>query len=953
VSKLVSHRVFTSWVRRGAAAAIAELDPASGGWPVRASFARSVVLIKDGKPQPPISMPRPKGLDDQSLTLLDPGAVVGLLPKAILRTDPRDGATGVEGNYLVQIEFSRPDLPWMFTPAKANLNNRLRPWLVLIVVDASTVQLQPGTPLPSISVNDSDLPDLNDSWGWAHAQVTVDTPAGDVAAEETAAQVAAAVLLIPASGTSAVSRLMCPRLLQPNKTYLACVVPATEPGRLAGLGGTPAPVPGGIEQAWQAGARRDVVLPVYYSWRFSTGDAGDFKSLVGRLHGPRPTDLTGFGTRTVDMSEPWQKGDQLPPGTTVGLGGALGADVDEPLSDPAREAFVQRLITLLNFPADQHPSEIDANPLTVVAASGEEIKVFLSAVAPPIYAGRHAGTTTVPGHPGWLRTLNLDPRRRIAAAFGTQYVQENQEFLMAQAWNQLGAVQEANRLQALAELAGEVGDRMHQRHIAVLNLSKMVSIASPARTRILLESAQTLHAEVTASFVPSGAGTVAFSRFTRSLGPLARRTLDLGVTGASIKGGFTVIEKGLQNKLQPDTLFQAGVAGSANMPQPAVNNPTAGMVSLAAQTIAQFEKAVPALDLVSLVPVVNAAAQPPSASAETTLKLGLPILRLSAVAPIAKPLDFVANLRVSLATRLTPSVGILKRLQSRVRISDRLGADKTARIMACPQFTAPLAIAIKNAHPDWLLPGLGNFPDNCVTLLGADGAFVESFLAGANHEMNREFLWRGFPTDQRGTPFRYFWPRPDRVPDIPPITNWPLATPLGKNGTKDGPDVENMTVLLVRGELLHRYPRSIVHLARGTPSNDGSPMLDANEDGWTSPDFTLRLDDRTTAFAYNVSPDSIRGKPGFYFVFSEPITGPRFNFDVGRTTPMVVWNDLDWGTVQDSRGFAIAGSRLSAEPSNKESASWNRDAADIARIAFARPFRVAYHADELLAPPGA
>jgi hypothetical protein len=908
-------------------------------------------------------MPRPKPSDNQALTLLDPGAVVGLLPKAVLRTDPRDGATGVESNFLVQIEFSRPDLPWMFTPAAANPNNnnRLRPWLVLIVVDASTVQLQAGTPLPTISVNDSDLPDLNDSWGWAHSQVTVDTPAGDVAAEDAAAKSAAAAELIPPSGASAISRLLCPRLLLPNKTYLACVVPATEPGVKAGLGGTPA-APEPIKQAWTVGTGSTVKLPVYYSWQFSTGADGDFKSLVGRLLGARPTDLTSFGIRTVDMSNPWQRGPQLPDGSTVGLGGALGTGVDVLLAETAGAAFRARLIALLNFPADQQPSGVDADPMTVTTSGGEEIHVFLSAVAPPIYAGRHSGATTVPSNAGWLRTLNLDPRRRIAAAFGTQYVQENQEFLMAQAWKQLGAVQEANRLHALAELAAAVGDQMHRRHIARLStLSELVSIASPARTRILLRNGTphrtiaespartrtvptdlTLHGTIADSPVPAGAATVAFSRFTRLQGPLGRRTFKAAVPA--------IIEMGLSGKLNTPAVLQDGIAGLAALPALSFSDPTSGMVSLASQTVANFEKTTLPENLAGLVLAVNAAARPPTPNANT-LKLGLPVLRMLPVPPLATSID-----PGLLKQTLTPSLAMFRRFQNRVQIPDALGTDKTARIMACPQFTAPLAIDLKTAHPDWLVPGLGNFPDNRVTLLQADGAFVESFLAGANHEMNREFLWRGFPTDQRGTPFRFFWPRPDRTAaDIPPITNWPADTPLGNNGTKNGTDVEGMTVLLVRGELLHRYPRSIVHLAPGLPSKDGPPPLDMNEDHWKPPVFALRLDDRTTAFAYNVPPDKISGKPGFYFVFSEPITGPRFNFDAVPTTPMKVWNDLDWDSVKDSRGFAFAGTAPKREPpnENKKGADWNRDAADIARIAFAQPFRVAYHADELLTPPGA
>jgi hypothetical protein len=939
VAKLVSHRLFTAWVRRGEAAAITEPDPDSRPWPGPATVKPSIDVTKNGAAQIPIAPQNP-------LSVLGPGAVTGLNKEVVVRTDPRDGATAVENNYLVQIEFSRPDLPWMFTPAKPNSKNRLRPWLVLIVVEAATAQLQPGTPLPRISVHDSELPDLNDSWGWAHSQVTVDTPAvskprklpadaGDVAKEDAdalakeeadALNVAESELISPA-GTSAISRLLCPRRLDPNKTYLACVVPATRQGQQAGLGNEPDAGPE-IKQAWEAGSGNDVVLPVYYSWQFSTGNAGDFKSLVTRIRGVPPTDVAGFATRTVDMSLAWQREPQLPAGTSIELGGAFGNHSDGELSDQAKSLFVPRLINLLNFPATQQPTNPEQDP-------------NLSAVAPPIYGGRHAGATSLPTSAGWLRMLNLKPRNRIAAAFGTQYVQENQEFLMAQAWNQLGAVKEANRLQVLAEFASEVGDRMHRRHIAALPLSKIVSMAAPAGTRFLVGDL-TLHAKVADSPMPAGAATVAFNRFTRFQGPLARRTF-----GGRVPA---VIELGLRGQLTSAPLLLDGITTPVSLPQPSVVNPTEGMVALASQAVANLEKAIPAQNLTGLVQAANAVTRPstPVAAAQ---RLGSPVLRTLLSIGVQKSLKEADSLPVVIADATKPSTGILKRFQTRVRIPDGFETDPAARVMACPQFIAPLALALKTNHPDWLLPGLGNFPDNSATLLNADGEFVESFMAGANHEMNREFLWRGYPTDQRGTPFRHFWPRPDRSPDIPPITNWPMDTLLGKNGTKDGGNVENITILLVRGELLHRYPRLIVHV---TPSKAvaGAIPFDEDEDHWTPPDFALRLDDRTTAFAYNL-PDP----RGVYFVFSEPTTGPRFNFDdppdPSKQPPLKSWTDLDWGRVPMKRGFAFAGLPPIVEPLDKETANWNTDAADIARIAFARPFRVAYQADKLLTSPGA
>ena len=941
----MSERLFTSWVRRGAAAGITEPDPASGGWPGPATFQPSLVLTRDGAPQPAVPGP--------PLPLLGPGAVTGLNPKAVVRTDPAAGATGVEDNYLVQIEFSRADLPWMFSPATPNAANRLRPWLVLIVVDASVVQLQPGTPLPRISVHDSDLPDLDDSWGWAHAQVTVDDPA-DAAAE-----------LAPASGTSAISRLLCPRKLQPDTAYLACVVPATLPGVQAGLG-LPLNAGPAIAQAWNAGSGQDVLLPVYYSWSFSTGDDGDFKSLVGRLSGVRPTDLSGFGTRTVDMSSPWQAGTQLPAGTTVGLGGALGIGLDVPLPEEIQGTFEDRLTTLLDFPSDLQPANAAADPT-------------LSAVAPPIYGGRHAGVTSlVPPAPaapvpsGWLQTLNLDPRRRMAAAFGTRYVQENQEFLMNQAWSQLGAVQEANRLQALAELASQVGDQMYQRHLAPLaqtplGPSPMLALVSPARTRLLPAGhTQTLRAITDATPVPDGAATVAYRRFTRPLGPVGKRLYNVAPADAAqiaaadgqqpIFQQSTVIATGLTGLLTIPPPLQDGLGQLAMAPPaPTTQDPTAWLVSRGWQAIAAIEQAMPPPGPVSLIiPVINSKLAgnnvvPKQALAPQGIAPGAPVHRVFSPPRVQITTQAATVLYTAVAHGLLPSTGILNRFQARVQVPT--GLAPKGPVMACPQFTAPIAMALMGTHTDWLLPGLGNFPDNRVSLLKADSAFVEAFLVGANHEMNRELLWREYPTDQRGTPFQYFWPRPDRNPDIQPITNWPLTTSLGSNSVQNAVDQATLIVLLARGELLHRYPRMIVYAVPGMPGADGVTVTLNAGGTWTPPQFALRLDERTTAFAYQLDQAAISGKPGYYFVFSEPVTGPRFNFDEPSASPPQQWTDLDWSHVPQARGFAIAGASLPTPPQEGSTAAWNKDAADIARIAFARPYRVGFHADELLAVP--
>jgi hypothetical protein len=632
------------------------------------------------------------------------------------------------------------------------------------------------------------------------------------------------------------------------------------------------------------------------------------------------------------MSAPWQSPPEIGAGATIQLDGALSStDVVVPIDPGLSAAFTPRLTKLLNFPAQLQPTTASGDPT-------------LSAVAPPIYAGRQSGVDTVPTTPGWLQTLNLDPRRRIAAAFGTRYVQENQEFLMAQAWNQLGAVQEANRLQALAELAATVADRMHQRHIQNLGPSEVIAIAAPARTRVLL-GANTLQATASPS-LPAGTLTVTFRRFSRPLGPLGQRAYN-GATP-------TVIENCLAGTVQvaPAPVQVDGLASLAPAPTAAQlpSDATGRRILLGWQSVASVEQSVPPPPA-TLAPIriaINGIVKPVDGIGLST---GRPIRILLPIAPIPQS---SATLATNLTNALQPSIGILRRFGGRVQIPNSLGVTPgQAPVMAYPQFTAPLAMALLKNHMEWLLPGLGNFPDDRVTVLFTNGAFVESFLTGVNHEMNRELLWREYPTDRRGTPFQYFWPRPDRNPDIPPITQWNLSTPLGSNSANNGLDLENMVVLLVRGELLHRFPSLIVYAA---PAQISGGALTLNNDvPWTAPQFLIKLDSRTTVFAYPLSRSTIAsniglGQAGYYFVFSEPVTGPRFRFADTPTVPLELWSDLDWGTVPQSRGFAVAGVDLTppGQETGPGAARWNNDAADTARIAFARPFRVGYHADQLL-----
>src|SRR5678816_1123368 len=113
--------VFLPWVRQGAAAAINVADTLNSG--MRGAVDLKATLAINSVPGDPITV-----------RLRGPADVVGIDPNEIVRVDPKPSTTDFEPNYFPGIEFDRPDFPWLFTPAKAGANAKLRPWLCLVVV---------------------------------------------------------------------------------------------------------------------------------------------------------------------------------------------------------------------------------------------------------------------------------------------------------------------------------------------------------------------------------------------------------------------------------------------------------------------------------------------------------------------------------------------------------------------------------------------------------------------------------------------------------------------------------------------------------------------------------------------------------------------------------------------------------------------------------------------------
>lgn len=497
---------FLPWSRRGLSAAIPGVADGAGVKP-RATVAIQVVVAGAGSA-------------DTAATLHGPGDVAGLDPSVIVRTIPRQGSTNVEPNYLAAIDFDQPELPWVFTPSGVPASGHLRPWLVLVVVrerPGVSVSVPPGARLPVLRIESgaaAELPDLTDSWAWAHVQL-LDEDAGT-----TPAAVGEALADHPNRN---VSRLVCPRRLQPGQRWLACVVPAFDAGVARGLGGTPGTAD--LQPAWAAG-QDQVTLPVYYHWGFQTGPQGDFESLARRLRPYEASADIGRVTMHVGRAAGFLRLPEQDPGRFLAMDGALQAPAAArrtavpPVPDP----------TLADVPVALRDKLQEVGALLADAADGKldgQAPGEPAALGPPVYDGPHVRRTRVEATDDeWFREINLDPRSRVAAGLGAEVMRRYQEAVMEACWQQVGDVLATEAALSRARLSLELGRRFQARHLVPLPLGRLLQVTAPLADRTLLDST-TLPAAIAPTSLPDRTTDAAMRRYTsargRVLAGLARR----------------------------------------------------------------------------------------------------------------------------------------------------------------------------------------------------------------------------------------------------------------------------------------------------------------------------------------------------------------------------------------------------------------------------------------------
>ncbi len=503
------HR-FLPWARRGLAAALPpETGPPPAVLAARAPVAVTVTVTNAGVAQ-------------TSAVLNGPGDVIGLDPQQVVRTYPRAYATNTEPNFLAAVDLDAPELPWLFTPRGIPVDGHLPPWLVLVVVEdraGVSLTLPRGAALPRLRIDSgasAELPDLADSWAWAHVQLVEPSGgAGDIGAT------------LAAQPDRNVSRLVCPRRLAPDRRWIAALVPAFDAGVVRGLGGTPDPA-APLAPAWTA--MDTVTLPTYFHWEFQTGPEGDFESLAQRLKPHQAATSVG--------SVPMHVGEGAPP-VRVPRSQVRIVDMDGALRAPARSDAA-----LADVPAALRDGLQEVTRTLADAADGVlDGQALLDddrqPVGPPIYASSHVRRWQVAdGDAEWFRELNLDPRARVAAWLATECVRDNQEDIAGAAWRQVGDVLSAEAALQRAALGVFVGTAFHHRHLVAMANDRLLSLAAPAAARTPWRD-RSLTAAVAESSLPDA---VLDAGLRRALAPagraVARAAVRAGVPATQVRTGL-------------------------------------------------------------------------------------------------------------------------------------------------------------------------------------------------------------------------------------------------------------------------------------------------------------------------------------------------------------------------------------------------------------------------------
>jgi hypothetical protein len=333
--------------------------------------------------------------------------------------------------------------------------------------------------------------------------------------------------------------------------------------------------------------------------------------------------------------------------------------------------------------------------------------------------------------------------------------------------------------------------------------------------------------------------------------------------------------------------------------------------------------------------------------------------------------------------------------------SGPLADPRFVRVMAYPDIKLPMYKPLKELQKDNFVPNLDLVPPDTISLMLTNPPVIESYMVGLNHEFARELLWREYPTDQRPSTFRQFWDASHYVPtekltkeelaekirDIRKIHEWPAESPLGAHNNRLPADGKPRVVLIIRGELLKRYPDTIIYAQQarwGDPPDHQNHLLLYDQTGekanpevadphFRFPMFRAQVEPDIYFIGFDLLLEEARGDPaleetaearartdpnrlGWFFVLQEPVGEPRFGLDEHAVTSVddpqsLKWDSLSWENLGAGVTVIDLAKPFATEPPNPTKhggATWGSHAADMAFILYQEPVLVGVHARDML-----
>ncbi|GAA4365941.1 hypothetical protein GCM10023185_36690 [Hymenobacter saemangeumensis] len=855
------------------------------------------------------------------------------------------------------------------------------------------------------------FPDGATLWLWAHVQANAPVGTVDTFLNTNLAQ----------NPDAAFSRLFSPRRLSPATAYRAFLLPTYEAGRLAGLG-LEVPTAVGNNYAWQGHTHAYLDLPIYHQWEFRTGPAGDFESLARLL---RPADADSFATLPLDVTTPLgSAGTGTRVRRTVEMAGilkpagpvqAVPAAITRDLYDQLAPGFA---------PPQSQPGR---RPV----------------VAPPIYGRYFAPPTLDPltssgeiATPDWRHQVNLDPRYRAAASIGAQVIQEKQEEYVQRAWEQVRDILEANANLRGMQSGLETTSALRNQHLPVVGTGTgsltnglAARTAAGTTTSTATTSGTTLEnyglhltgLAFTRVRMPGGGATIqeairqsnmplaAFSpTFRRIAKPFGRyQTVMAGpplrpTQQPQAADPQTLRERGTSLRQRDSllTLLQQGLIAAAPVKEGIIRahqfsnevvseiireTPSSFWTVDEHGTYQEFNEGTyyqnfaNAWETFSQIDFTGEDTPRPD--------LDLEEVKQAIIAGTQPEPVFLA--RANRALRSVPHYGAysaaapaggaqFRAVAGTARPEPQLSAIK--QVMAYPVFKDAMGEVLRSKYPNLFLPGVEDFPANTITLLEPHQELIEAYMLGLNHAMGSELLWRGFPTDARGSYFRQFWDpseflnmtttshlspealaaKEEQHRDVLPLDLWngnalgdnevPLPVPAGR------------LLLAIRAEVLQRFPNTVVCAQPAIrPAGGGELEPDASKP-YEYPVQRLTVGEDIAVFNFAMSEGKATGTgpgadplapEGYFFILMERPGEPLFGLDDDQGADIqqqpTTWNALAWqhlGTQPGANLGIVPGTRPTAlgdtvVPNIQTSAH-------LAYALFQQPVMVAVHASELM-----